>query len=315
MFCYMEPPIERPICQIITRRWSLGSMMICEAVKEVPTDALAGWEDKAGVKYCVRELPGLKDATSHPADGLYHQSGTSAAVWTIGGGFIKVKAWRDDMQLESDTIRFVNGRTEIPTPVVIHSWIDREYDRSFLIVEAVEGVTLDQAWSTMPPDTQVHVAQEVANYCKALSSATSNRLETSDGKGVVEPFLTRPHNDEPSWKPQLLGPYTAEELSAYLGGEFLVGFESEEFLYYHADLDPKNIIINDRGQVVAILDWESAAFYPSFWLGTKPMASPGFSLSAGERNSWAKHLTAALEVKGFPRNHSMFLSWRNSISR
>ncbi|KAF1363993.1 hypothetical protein EJ07DRAFT_152058 [Lizonia empirigonia] len=266
--------------------------MICEAVEGVPTDALANWEDKAGITYCIRKSPAVEDAPPQSANGLHHQAGTSAAVWNIGRVFIKVKAWRYGMQSESDTIRFVNDHTEIPTPVVIYSWVDLQDNHS-----------------------QAHLAQKVAKYCKALSSATSNKLQTSDGKGVVEPFLTsRPHPNEPSWKPQFLGPYTAEELSAYLGGHSLVESASK-FLYYHADLGPKNIMVDDREEIVAVLDWESAAFYPPFWLGTKPMESPGFRLSAGDRNAWAISLTAALEKEGFAQDREKFLLWKSSIGR
>lgn len=309
----MDPPIEKSILSRGMRCWSFGSMMICEAVERVPPDALANWEDETGVTYCVRKSFAIDNAPTQSTTGLYHQAGTSAAVWNIGGVFIKVKAWRHGMQSESDTIRFVNGLTKIPTPTVIYSWVDFQDSRSFLILKKVEGVTLDQAWNTMLPERRTCIAQTVANYCKVLSSTTSKKLETSSGKGVVEPFLTsRPHDDEPSWKPQFLGPYTVEELSVHLGGVSPVGSASQ-FHYYHADLGPKNIIVDDRGEIVAVLDWESAAFYPPFWLGTKPMESPGFRLTNDDRDAWARSLTAALAGEGFAQDRKTFMLWRRRI--
>ncbi|KAK8160491.1 hypothetical protein BKA80DRAFT_275183 [Phyllosticta citrichinensis] len=35
-------------------------------------------------------------------------------------------------------------------------------------------------------------------------------------------------------------------------------------VFYHSDLGPTNIIIGCYGEVQAAIDWESAAFYPTF---------------------------------------------------
>jgi len=49
------------------------------------------------------------------------------------------------MQFESDTIRFVNGISSVRTPEVLYAWVDVDWDRSFLVLKAMEGQTLDQA--------------------------------------------------------------------------------------------------------------------------------------------------------------------------
>lgn len=36
-----------------------------------------------------------------------HQAGTGSLVWRFGEAVIKVKGWREEMQLESDTIQHV----------------------------------------------------------------------------------------------------------------------------------------------------------------------------------------------------------------
>lgn len=42
--------------------------------------------------------------------------------------FFKVKAWREGMQQESDTIRFINKISTIKTPEVLYSWIDTDWN-------------------------------------------------------------------------------------------------------------------------------------------------------------------------------------------
>ena len=248
-------------------------------------------------------------------DGLIHQAGTSAAVWNIGGVFIKVKAWRSEMQLEGDTIRFVNDLVpSLPTPTVLYSWVDAQWSRSFLILGPVIGRTLHQAWDTLSSCSRTELANTVARFCKALAISTSARLETVGGKGIVEPFLTAPPAIfEPSWKPQFLGPYSLEQLQPYLA-ETLATAAIAPFALYHADLGPRNILVNDDGNLIAIIDWESAAFYPIFWLGTKPLVSPGFLLPNGNRGAWANLLTKALEGQGFVSDIESYSTWKKMIS-
>lgn len=324
----MDPPIEESVARIGDGHWLLGSTVICEAAEiggEIAKNALAKWEDKAGNKYFVRAPPTMQVAQTHSTKNQtsnghlepFHKAGTSAAVWQLGGAFVKVKAWRDGMQLESNTIEFVKDRVAVPTPTVIHSWIDHERNRTYLILKAEEGTTLDQAWAKMSPDHRTQVAGKVAEYCKVLSLLASEKLETANGCGVLEPFLTaRPDNSEPSWIPQLLGPFTVKQLYEYLGGRDIVG-QLSSFLFYHADLSPKNIMVDDNGHVLAILDWESAGYYPEFWIGTKPMKAAGFFLSTfkDDRTAWARSLTAAVEKEGFAADDQMFKLWKSGIGQ
>lgn len=41
----------------------------------------------------------------------------------------------------------------------------------------------------------------------------------------------------------------------------------------HSDLSPRNILIQ-RNQIVAIVDWEMAGFYPAYWEYVKALYHP-----------------------------------------
>jgi hypothetical protein len=144
----MDPRIENSITRTKQDYWILGSLYSCGVVVEVPHDAVTSWETDGNI-YCIRK----SSVNEHGPDILgdsesnrFHHAGTSAAVWHIGGTFIKVKAWRHGMQLESDAIHFVNSISSVRTPKVLHSWVDVEWNRSFLVLEAMEGQTLDRVW-------------------------------------------------------------------------------------------------------------------------------------------------------------------------
>jgi len=116
----MNPPIEASVLKVSPTRWLLGSTtVICEIVESMPNDAFLDWKSEEGNRYCLRwkrygdETHAKGKATE--MEGPVRHAGTSAAVWSFGGIFFKVKAWRNGMQLESDTIRFIN---KISTSIV-----------------------------------------------------------------------------------------------------------------------------------------------------------------------------------------------------
>jgi hypothetical protein len=141
-------------------------------------------------------------------------------------------------------------------------------------------------------------------------------LMTANGNGVLEPYLTAfPPDSEPSWKPQTLGPYTSDQLRAYLSENSVFDGHISSFKFYHADLGPSNVIVKEDGSIIGIIDWESAAFYPTFWLGTKPLVSAGFYLQSPERRAWAILLANALEREGLASDIEIYEAWRKAIGR
>ena len=42
----------------------------------------------------------------------------------------------------------------------------------------------------------------------------------------------------------------------------------DTFPFFHADFGPINIMVVNDGIVIAIINWEAAAFYPRFWINT-----------------------------------------------
>jgi Phosphotransferase enzyme family len=321
----MDPPIEDSVVKIGHGTWLLGSSFVCQIVLEIPDNALKSWKGDDGSTYCLRSLSGLEKSSfrrecgSTETDRVHH-AGTSAAVWSFGGIFVKVKAWRHNMQLESSTIRYVNNISSVPTPEVIFSCVDLPWSRSFLILKSVKGHTLDRMWGRLSTYQRTQIATTVAEFCKILALSTSENLETVDGQGIIEQFLTiRPPKSEPSWKPQFLGPYSIDQLQTYLSEPLVAEDSLKPFYFYHTDLGPTNVIVADDGNIVGIIDWESAAFYTRFWLGTKPLVSAGFLLqctcSGEERTVWAKLLASALEREGFTPDMKTYDTWKRAIGR
>jgi len=61
-------------------------------------------------------------------------------------------------------------------------------------------------------------------------------------------------------------------------------------------------VVSDNGSIEAILDWESAGFYPRFWIASKLVVSPGFNLDPTEetkKGAWRELLRIMLKKQGY----------------
>jgi serine/threonine protein kinase len=290
----------------------IGSSVICEKVSTIPENALASWQDDDTNIFCLR--PAGRIQTNLDDFTPIYCSGTSGAVWTIGSMFCKVKSWQEDVEQESETLGFVKEKFHvIPTPEVLYAWTEPEYHRSFLILKPLRGKTLEEVWSSLSERQRREIAVQVAEYCEILALATSDSLQTATGRGITDGFLMTPdHKDEPSWKRRTFGPLPMDDAKTHLS-PMNVG---STFQFYHADLSPSNIMVSENGEVTGILDWEHAAFYPRFWIATKPHVSFGFALEGedGEDQwAWTRLLSQALKERKFVPDVPSFLSWRRTV--
>lgn len=281
-----SPPIEASVSKLSPDTYQMGSKFLCKkATSGVPNTAVASWNEGDGKFYIVETTSA--NSLGEPADGLIHQAGLSSAVWGIGTQAIcKVKTWSDGVGRESDTLAFIASRfPHIPIPEVIYSWTDEKLNRSFLILQRIQGQTLASAWPSLTAEQKAEVACTVAGYCRDLTEETSEKLQSATGCGVLEPFLTvHPEASHPSWKPRPLGPFSRIAAEKYFNRISTLPAPpiGDKFHFYHSDLSPTNILLTDNGAVKAILDWESAGYYPKFWIPLKPYRSGGFNLDIAD---------------------------------
>lgn len=299
----------------------MGSKFICEkATHEVPRTAIATWVDDNECYY-IREATEreLSLAEKEIIDDFVYQAGTSSAVWAIGSNVIcKVKTWCDGMELESETLAFLTAKfPHIPIPEVVHSWLDRKLNRTFLLLKRINARALDDAWPSLSSEQKHHIATTVAQYLRDLATLQSSSFQSATERGILEPFLNVYAEDSyPSWKPRLLGPFSLPIFKRYLQriSRLPAPLAGDTFHFYHADLGPTNILVSEDGQVKAVLDWESAGFYPRFWISLKPYISAGFYLAptATDRYEWVDILEEKLSAIGFELN-AKHVEWNKCV--
>ncbi|KAH6651275.1 kinase-like domain-containing protein [Chaetomium tenue] len=325
----MDPVIGVSVARINPSRWLLGSLMVCEKsdiLESTPSDAISHWKDGNNT-FCLRKKladdPELSTGDSQ-VDRI-HAAGTSAASWCLGQDtFVKVHSWIEGLEMEAEKIQFVTEKApEVPVPEVIYTWIDRDLNRSFLIMKRVEGQTLDKAWPKLSPPQRTQIADDVARFSVTLAANTSTLFETVTGLPVSNErwLMDETPASHLTWHPKFLGPLTQEGMQTYLAkiSNATPPDIEPEFHFYHADLGPTNIMVSGDGRLSGIIDWESAAYYPRFWLATKPLISWAFLLDCEEgedSRSWARLLAQGLETHGgFKGQAEAYKCWHDGVRK
>jgi hypothetical protein len=305
LYSEASPPIESSILKIGDNIYRMGSTFICEkTIGELPESAVTMWKDNNDTYYLRRAVDEFLPENNAFEDVIY-KAGTSSAVWAFGTSVIcKVKTWCNGMGMESSTLAFLAVNfPHIPVPDVVFSWLDTKLNRTFLLLKRIEGLTLQSAWPSLSSEHKQQIASTIAQYCNDLATSRSSSFQSVTGLGVLEPFLNvHAETSHPSWKPRLLGPFPSHTFVKYLqriSKRPTPNFE-DIFHLYHADLGPSNILVSQDGEVRGILDWESAAFYPDFWVSLKPYISAGFLLNSNEsRHEWVDLFETKLSEIGF----------------
>ncbi|KND88703.1 hypothetical protein TOPH_06604 [Tolypocladium ophioglossoides CBS 100239] len=320
----MSPPITVSVTRINPHRWILGSSIICETIKNPeakPVNAIIDWQAGGNTFYLQKRTANdLPDGDTEI--GRIHVGGTSAAVWCLGENtFCKAHAWCKGLELEANTIRFVREKaSEVPVPEVIYSWIDYDLNRTFLVTKRVRGQPLERMWPQLSSPQRTRIAHDIARFCVILAANTSSRFETVTGCGVYEPrLMERAPPSHPKWLPAILGPFSLEGIQAHIASistEPPPGIDSP-FHFFHADLGPTNIMISDDGNLVTgIIDWEIAAYFPRFWVATKPAYAGAFWLECetDDPKLWGQLPGQALDASGYRRQDVIFRRWHKSVA-
>lgn len=317
----MDPPIEVSVTRVNPDRWILGSSIICESVEDrklKPANAIVDWQDGGRTFYLRENTDSSTSAGDAEIDIIQHAS-TRSAIWSIGNNAIcKVNAWCEGLELEANTIQFVREHAgEVPVPEVIHTWIDHNLSRTFLITKRVSGRTLQQAWPELSSSNRIQIADDIARYCNTLAMKTSSLYETATGCGVNEERLMEYTPDShPSYLPRTMGPFTSQAILAHMRRGSIEpppNIDTDAlFHFYNPYLGPVDIMISEEGgHVTGIINWEAGAYFPRFYIATKPAVSWSFWLRCptDDRALWGQLLSKALQTKGFESSDTIFTAW------
>ena len=295
--------INNTLKQIDSETWLIGSLLLYRLAGCSPT---ATWTDEGeNSSYTITKATKPYPATvqsDSPNIKLVHEAGDAYAVWAVGSSALcKVRYIEEGTTPESTTLDYVrNQRPSFDVPTVLNYTIDG--DRSYLFLGRLPGRTLDQAWPSLNESWRYHYVNAIVNICKEMAHWKRDQLGGVDGQDVPEYYLQSCGTDDFSSIQAV-----CEE----------IGMDCSSFVFFHADLGPTNIIVEDvpRNGKLAIIDFEIAGFLPKGWIRTKFRVSSGMDLSTLATDNptwWRSEVLKALGADGFEDHSGSYMEWLSS---
>ncbi|KAF2240342.1 hypothetical protein BU26DRAFT_526084 [Trematosphaeria pertusa] len=295
-----EDHINKSLRQIDSNTWLIGGLILYRS--PCPSDGATWNDDGDHSSYTLTEAPIPLPPTTSPDSPyikLVHEAGDASAVWSIGNSaFCKVRYIEEGITPESITLDFVqNQQPSFMTPKVIHHAFGN--DRSYLFLRRLQGRTLDVAWPTLNTQWRLHYVNTVVDVCKEMAEWKGHRVGGVDNQNTPEYFLVTPRG--------------SDNFNSVQAGCEAIGMDCSKPVFYHADLGPGNIIVEDEPTTgdIGIIDFEIAGYLPRGWIRTKFRLSPGMNLSASEHPTWWRaEVQKALGAHGFEDHADAWMRWR-----
>ena len=158
---------------------------------------------------------------------------------------------------------------------IVKRVVGRDHE-TYLIMEGINGTTLDELWSRIGWVMAIKLAFQVRHFIYCLRSATSSTAGSLVSGECRSFYLDDRYNLPPRSTPEVITSFIKFWLyftpslmrkgakpATSNGKKYLP--PSPKFLYLtHHDLAPRNILIDDCGRPW-ILDWEYSGWYPLYF--------------------------------------------------
>ncbi|KAI9674978.1 MAG: hypothetical protein M1817_001384 [Caeruleum heppii] len=185
-------------------------------------------------------------------------------------GDILVKSGPAVEYAEIAALRLIAGRLDIPVPRIIRVVTPPDGDIS-ISMEFVHGQTLSEVWPGLSGEQKLAIAQQLRAILTAMRALDYDQETVGSCGGGPAMDLRRysayrggPFRDEVAFNDFLISDVFAATPSI-LVRKFRQRLRTDHrMVFTHADLAQHNIIIRDNN-VVALVDWQYAGWYPEYW--------------------------------------------------
>ena len=171
---------------------------------------------------------------------------------------------------EYEALRFVDLHTSIPIPKVLGVYNLR--DGLLVELETVPGRSLDDVWHELSQSQKKRIVEDVSRFIDQLrkmkpltrpvvgSASHGASFDHRFGKGSFGPFYSVGDFHDFIRRGHPIEDFEEDELRRCHGSQ-----KPYELKFTHGLISPRNILVDDSGRTAAILDWESAGWYPEYW--------------------------------------------------
>jgi len=184
---------------------------------------------------------------------------------------------------EETAMRLVRAHApSTPIPEVYGSWYGHDEHGNHLgrlSMSFVPGRTLDKVWPSLDDAAKERVCRDTWSMIAKIRTiprppALSKHFCCSaDGSPICDPLLggytdrSPPLPSDEAVRARIFEQYVKCNGLSYADGKDLPKMlpRSSKSVFTHGDITPRNIMVDESGRILAILDWESAGWYPDYW--------------------------------------------------
>lgn len=193
---------------------------------------------------------------------------------------------------EGHALLFIERHLSIPVPRLYAMY--RDANKVYLIMQYIPGIELHVLWPSLSEEEKGSIMGQLQQIFRDIQSLPSEGSYGSVVKGPLQHryFFSRDHN------PAVTGPFETEEsfnlaiaersrlnwadngngihgwISDWLRRNLPSALKEHRSTFTHSDLHRQNILIrktldelsgNSNYTIAAIVDWETAGWYPAYW--------------------------------------------------
>lgn len=178
---------------------------------------------------------------------------------------------------EAAAMRLARQRApSVPVPRILKTVIpesDEDSGYGVIFMQYIDGTTLEESWATCSGEDRERILSQLRGHMDQLRGVEGPFIGSVDGSVCNDQLFANrehtygPYEDEAAFRAGIALSLRACEANAFT--EVVIAMinamsKSERAVLTHGDLVPRNILVKD-GNVVAIVDWEMAGFYPGYW--------------------------------------------------
>lgn len=183
---------------------------------------------------------------------------------------------------EGEVMLHIANSTPLRVPKVYALYSERDEQKNYIIMEKIEGKTLQEVWPTLETLAKEEITSQLRTTFDQLRRLPSPaRFCALHGKPLPDALFeidedsgcnSGPLGSEDQFNKALLKAYAAS--NERLRGKVMFFerawdhvFSGHEPVFTHGDVQQKNIMLSgDSGRRrVVLIDWETAGWYPSYW--------------------------------------------------
>lgn len=194
---------------------------------------------------------------------------------------------------EAEAMRLVFQHNEVPAPEVLFTEFspdqDREISRSefykpgyqspegMIGMTIIPGVPLEQKWHMLDDEAKEPICLQLWNLISNLRNiARPQEVEglyqcLADDSLSRDPMLedlqkpARPLLSDSELRVRIYERYNHHGGTRYENQLLDMLPRSECSVFTHADIAPRNVMVDEQNNITGILDWEWAGWYPEYW--------------------------------------------------